>query len=472
MSRTGGRRAIGIDVGTSGLKAVLVHVDDHVEVERSTAVGYDPTGAPTRDPDVWVAAARTAIDQLANERRVDVIGLTGQMHALVPVRGGRPFHEAMLWLDYEGAGALERFCKSHTELPLLARTGNIPLPDFTLAKWLMLVEQEPLLARAVERLPAAKDFVRSNLCESAEPVTDLNEAAGTQWFDPFRSRWDMDITQAAALPPSALVPVVRPEHVVGVTRLHASGEPIPVVAGTGDQHAAARALGADVQGKASLSLGTSGVLGVSTRLIGLPDGWDGSLHLFPIGAPGAFHIIATVPAFGSALRWIASILGIEMAELSHLAATGRADAARFYPYLNGSGAPHPDASRRGEFRGLAEDSTRADLARAVVDGLANEVACLIADVRDRGIVIADLVVSGGPTALAPLLGAIAGRLDVPVWRSVVPEASAVGAALLGIDGLGWPGHPTCDLEPVATRDRTSPSPRWLAERAAILNPIT
>jgi sugar (pentulose or hexulose) kinase len=472
MRRNGGRRAIGIDVGTSALKAVLVHVDDHVQVERSTAVGYDPTGAPTRDPGVWVAAARTAIDQLANGRRVDVIGLTGQMHAMVPVAGGRPVHKAMLWLDYDGAEALERFCGRHPELPLLPRTGNIPLPDFTLAKWLMFTEREPSLGRAVEALPAAKDFVRADLCEPAEPVTDVNEAGGTQWFDPFHSRWDTDVARAATVPQSALVSVVRPEQVVGMTRRGASAVRIPVVAGTGDQHAAARALGADVTGKASLSLGTSGVLAISTRLVGLPDEWDGSLHLFPIGAPGAFQIIATVPAFGSALRWIASILGIEMTELGDLAATGRADAARFYPYLNGSGAPHPDASRRGEFRGLAEDSTRADLTRAVVDGLANEVACLIADVRDRGIAIADLVVSGGPTALAPLIGAIASRLDVPVWRSVVPEASAVGAALLGIDGLAWPGHPTCDLEPVATRDHTAPSPRWLVERSAILNPIT
>lgn len=468
MSSHGPLTAVGVDVGTSALKAVLVHVGGHVTVVRSTTIPYDASGAPTRDPEVWVASARRAIAEVAAGEHVDVVGLTGQMHALVPVAAGHPVHDAMLWLDYEGSAALDQFVASHPGLDLLARTGNLPLPDFTLAKWLLLAREVPSLRRRVDALPAAKDFVRETLGEATAPTMDINEAAGTQWFDPFRLEWDPVVTVAAAIPPAALVSVTTPAQVVGTTGRGVLAGSVRVVAGTGDQHAAARALGADRPGRASLSLGTSGVLGVGARLDGLPAGWDGALHLFPTGDPGAFHVIGTIPAFAGSLRWIAGVLGIDFADLGDLALTGRPDAVRFFPYLGGSGAPHPDSNRRGELRGLSEVTSRGDLARAVVDGLANEVACLVREVRDRGIAVDDLVLSGGLTAMEPLVAAVAERLDVSVSRSVVREASAVGAALIGIDGVEPGRRSVCDREPVSVMRRVEPSPDWISERSAML----
>lgn len=460
--------ALGIDVGTSSVKAVLLEVDGGVRVVRSVTVGYDAGGAPARDPSVWVSSALAAVAEAVGNRNVDVVGLTGQMHALVPMAGGRPLRDAMLWLDYQGEEALATFCHRHPELPLLSRTGNIPLPDFMLAKWLVASEADPSLRTRVESLPAAKDVVRLALAPGMGPVADVNEAAGTQLLDPFGRDWDRELAAAAGIPQSALPTVVAPDRIVGETAAGVVGAGVPVVAGTGDQHAAARALGADRPGRASLSLGTSGVLGVALRLEALPDGWDGSLHLFPCGDSGEFQVIGTIPAFGGALRWAATTLDVDLDDLGPLALAGRPGAARFYPYLGGSGAPHPDTSRRAELRGLSEATTRADIARAVIDGLANEVACLIADTRERGVAIGDLVVSGGPASLGALREAIASRLDMPVSRSIVPEASAVGAALLGLDGLGLSAHAACDRLPVAVASTAPPSARWVEERTEIL----
>jgi xylulokinase len=469
VTRTEPLTVAGIDVGTSGLKACLVTVvGGDVHIEGIESVAYLGDGTPTRDPQTWVAVARDALAMVTAGRRIDAVGVTGQMHGLVPVAGGKPVRDTLLWNDYDGADALDRFCAAHPELPLVPRTGNIPLPDFTLAKWLHLVECDPSAIGAVERLPAAKDFVRDELSTITDPVTDVNDASGTQYFDPFRVTWDLEIVRAAAIPGSALVPVLRPATIVGTMRTGLGADGAQVVVGTGDQHAAARALGADLSGRASLSLGTSGVLGIGTRLDRLPSGWDGSLHLFPTGAPSMFQVIATVPAFGSTLRWVADALGVPLDDLGTLAEAGRADVVRFYPFLGGSGAPHPDATKRAEFRGLGEDSTRADLARAVIDGLANEIASLIAGVRERGVAIDDLVMSGGPSMLAPLVTAIAARLDMPLSRSSVRDASAVGAALLAADGLGGGDHPVCERLTVPAADHVLPSPQWLDERAAIL----
>jgi sugar (pentulose or hexulose) kinase len=467
------RRALGVDVGTSALKAVRVRVDNGaVVVERAIERTYNDERIPTRDPAVWVAAAHVAVGELLTEAQVDVVGFTGQMHALVPVAKQRPIRPALLWLDYTGAAALERFCATHPKLDLLRRTGNIPLPDFTLAKWLVASENDSTLPQRVDRLPPAKDFVRDSFLDEPARVIDVNEAAGTQWFDPFERVWDREITRAAHLPDSVLGPVVSPHSVIASTAAGATGSRIPVVAGAGDQQSAARAFGADRPGTASLNLGTSGVLAVAGHLGKLPDDWDGGFHLFPLDLEGSFHVIGTIPALAGSLRWAAQLLGVAVADLGHLASAGRQDQVRFFPYLGGSGAPHPDASKTGELRGLTEMSTREDVARAVIDGIANEAACLVSEVLAKGVTVSEVVLSGGAVAQQGLAAAIASRLSVPVCRSTAAEASAIGAALYALDSLGVDPRPTSRREEVGVVKRIDASPRWLSERTEILSSVS
>ena len=206
-----------------------------------------------------MGAASRALERVA-DGSLEAVGFTGQMHALVPVEAGRSLGQVRLWLDVEGKPHLDAFVRAHRQLSLLRRTGNIPLPDFTLAKWLALRAESPEVADRVESLPAAKDFVRDAFVAELRILTDLNEAAGTQWFDPFKRVWSPAICAAADIPRDLLGEVVAPTMVVGQTRDRRLLRGIPVIAGAGDQQAAARAQGSGVEGRASLSLGTSGVI--------------------------------------------------------------------------------------------------------------------------------------------------------------------------------------------------------------------
>ena len=226
-------RAVGVDVGTSALKAVRVAtVGGRVTIEAVASEPYTPSRRPSRSPRAWLVAAGRALAMVV-DGPIETIGFTGQMHALVPVRGGRSLGQTMLWLDMAGALYLEAFVRAHPDLSLLHRTGNIPLPDFTLAKWLALRNQSPGLANQVETLPAAKDFVRNAFAADGPAVTDVNEAAGAQWYDPFKHSWDGAICAAAGIPSSALSQVVDPTTVVGYNTSRRLPIGVPIVAGAG-----------------------------------------------------------------------------------------------------------------------------------------------------------------------------------------------------------------------------------------------
>ena len=189
----------GIDVGTSGAKATLVEVEGELASEqRAVTVGYERDGEPSCDPARWVHASLEAVERLGVGQTavVEGIGFTGQMHAVVALDSeGRPLRRAMLWLDYDGAQQLERFMRDRGEMDMVRRTGNLPLPDFTLAKWLYAVEQTPAVSESAFVLMGAKDYVRMAMC-GGPSMTDWNEAAGTQVYDPFNRRWAEEVARA------------------------------------------------------------------------------------------------------------------------------------------------------------------------------------------------------------------------------------------------------------------------------------
>lgn len=467
-------RAIGVDVGTSSLKAVLIrHSRGRIRIERVASESYTESGRPTRSPGAWVRAASRALKDIS-QGSFDAVGFTGQMHALIPSAEGRLLAPAMLWLDMDGAPYLEAFLHEHARLSIVRRTGNVPLPDFTLAKWLALRADVPDIAARVDSLPAAKDFVREAFQAESSPVTDVNDASGTQWYDPFKYRWDRGITKAAGIPESALRQVTAPSAVVGTTGSRALPRGLPVVVGAGDQLAASRSLGALVEGRASLSLGTSGVLSAPWRPRRLPRDWDGSFHLFPLDLDGGYQVIATIPALAGALRWAARLLDTDIGGVATMAASASPRSAglvRFFPYLGGSGAPHPDEAIRGQIRGLSQATDRSDVALAVLTGIASELACHVQEMRAAGVSIEEVSVSGGLASVDLLVRLFVRLAGVPVWRSSVTEGSAVGAALFALDGIGATSDVGAErVEVQAGRTRSQGlDDTWLAEREAILS---
>jgi sugar (pentulose or hexulose) kinase len=462
----------GLDIGTSGVKATLVEVSDHVAVERrSTTVAYRPDMEPNREPARWFDASLEALAALdAQEVAPRALGFTGQMHALVPVDEGlRPLRPALLWLDYDGAAALDGFVKAHPEIDLLRRTGNIPLPDFTLAKWLYAAGLAPALSVDTYAVLGAKDYVRAKLCV-ADSASDPNDAAGTQLFDPFSRCWATEVFEAAGLPVSAL-PRVVPSTTVTPPARQGSGKPFAQqsVVGTGDQAAASRAVGAWGEGTVSLSLGTSGVVAAPFACSTFPEDWDGQFHLFPLDPEGAFQLIGTVPSVGPTLRWLSRLVGTSVEELPELASS--ADHRRgpsFFPYLAGRGAPHADSSQHGALVGLTEQTSAADIAQAVYWGIALELASIIEETHKVGIEIQRVVCSGGAALDGYLVASIAACLDVPCLTASTSNASSSGAALIAYDSVCPGNTATLRLRPVAPAQPIAETSCWRDQREAFL----
>ncbi|MGO8692456.1 MAG: FGGY family carbohydrate kinase [Rectinemataceae bacterium] len=207
---------IGIDVGTSSLKAVVIEASlDSVAVIREVTEPYTEGGLPVRSLELWVRCARMALSKLkvASPRG---LGITGQMHALIALAADRSvLPPTLLWLDMQGEKALADFVGRFFPGGLLQRTANIPLPDFTLAKWLYATASDPSLAEKTFALLSAKDYLRLALDPGSRVATDSSEATGTQLYNPFLGVWDTEILGAAGIPERALPEVATPSSIVG-----------------------------------------------------------------------------------------------------------------------------------------------------------------------------------------------------------------------------------------------------------------
>ncbi len=465
-------RTIGIDIGTSSIKAVVAEIDGDARVTRSVSKGYSADGAPTRDPQCWTDLARDALIELAAHGRPDAIGFTGQMHGFVAVdRHGDIAAPVKLWLDMDGAADLDRFVATQGgPAAIVRKTGNLPLPDFTLAKWLHALAGDPTLAERTHRLYCVKDYVRAALDPAADFVVDANEACGTQMQDPLTGAWAGEILSAARIPPSALPEITPAARKAGDgSGLGTDLAGVPLVLGVGDQATAMRAVGVDRPGTLSLSLGTSGVASLAADRKDIRANWDGAFHLFPTGYSPMMEVIGTVPAFGATLRWLSKVLRIDIGEVDRLAAETRPGDPTpiFLPYLAGSGAPNPFHTVAASLIDFTADLTAERLVRAVYDGLAQELATVVQEARRLGIDADRVILSGQPTSLPQLSKTLAAFFDMECLVVDAPSASAVGAALIAADHLQAGLNPKLPAQRLST-DKVGLSSAWLAERERVL----
>jgi sugar (pentulose or hexulose) kinase len=459
---------IGVDVGTSSLKAVLLEPGPPPRVVGEASRPYDPERRPVRDPELWARLAVEAIREVAAGTVPEGIGFTGQMHSLIATdAAGRVIDPVLLWLDMHGADDLVSFIRAHG-IDLVARTGNLPLPDFTLAKWLYGVRTEPRMTDA-RMLWCAKDFVRWRIDPSSPPSVDPNEATGMQLRAPTAEGWDADLLACAGLS-AARLPVIRPGDMAVGTAAGLGWPDVPLVLGVGDQAAAARAVGSHRPGTASLSLGTSGVLSAAAAPDRLPAHWDAAFHLFPHGYGTSYQVIGTVPGLGEAFGLLSRLLDRPVEAIDALAgetAPG-SGTALFFPYLRGSGAPHPNHAVRGELASLDGALTRAGLVRSVYDGIAMEIRCLVDEVAALGIPVDEVVLSGGGARQPAFVETLAAFLGRPALTVETRDASATGAALLAVDHV----RPGLDivLERRALQPRAAARipERWLARRSTLV----
>ena len=434
---------VGLDVGTTGLKALAVSASGEVlaRAERGYALSTPMPGWAEQDPEDWVRAAEEVLAELP---AADAVGFSGQMHGLVCLDGAdRVLRPAILWND----GRTGEECREIEERVGLARlielTGNRALTGFTAPKLLWLRKHEPETYGRIASILLPKDYVRLRLL--GERAIDAADASGTLLFDVANRRWSEEVCAALELPPEWLPPA------------HESTE----IGGAGDQAAAALGVGVVEPGPLSVVLGTSGV--VFSALPAYAVDAEARAHTFCHAVPGGWHAMGVMLSAAGSLRWLQSIVGGSFDELVAQAEAWPpgAEGLTFLPYLAGERTPHADSGARGSFAGLSMRHDRGALVRAVLEGVAYGLRDCLEVLRGLGVEPTVGRVSGGGARSDLWLRIVASVLRVPLERMENEDGSAFGAALLGGVRAGTFGSAQEAVAAcVRARATVEPDPAW------------
>jgi len=426
---------LGIDIGTSAVKAVVMQENGAVAAEASAplAVSRPRPLWSEQDPDDWWTAANRAVLALPVEsrRQVRAVGLAGQMHgATLLDESDRPLRPAILWND----GRSERECAEIEEAEPRSRqiTGNAAMAGFTAPKLLWVRRHEPETFAAVGSVLLPKDYVRLQM--TGDKATDVSDASGTLWLDVARRQWSGEMLTATGLDEAQMPRLFEGVEATGMLRREVADgwgmDEVPVAAGGGDNAAAAIGAGVVADGDAFISLGTSGVSFVATDSF-RPDA-DHGLHAFCHALPGRWHQMSVMLSAAASLDWAANLLCMDVPEL--IDSASRADERAtpiFLPYLSGERTPHADPHAKGVFFGMTTDSGPAELARSVLDGVAMGLRDGLDVIQGAGSQVDSFTVVGGGSR-SPYWGRlIAAALQRPlVYRQGGAVGPALGAARL------------------------------------------
>ncbi len=414
---------LGLDIGTSSVKAVLLDEDQEMVADASAplSVSRPKPSWSEQDPEDWWAATQRAVGAISQENRAALsrvrgIGLSGQMHgATLLDAADTPLRPAILWNDGRSGAEcaeLEAACSRLREI-----AGNIAMPGFTAPKLAWVKKHEPETFEKVAKVLLPKDYVRLKL--TGEYLSDMSDSAGTLWLDVAARVWSDELLEATGLTRGHMPALVEGSAAAGRLRSDLCEEwgiaEAPVVAGGGgDNAASACGIGAVKPGAAFASLGTSGVLFVSNARFS--PNTDNAVHAFCHAVPDTWHQMGVILSAADSLEWLARMTGVDAPALTaELGETvGGPSPVTFLPYLSGERTPHNDPDARGAFVGLAQASARSDLTQAVLEG----VAFAFADCKDA------LVAAGTTLDRAAAIG---GGSKSTLWLTVL--ASVLNAPL-------------------------------------------
>jgi xylulokinase len=475
---------LGLDVGTSGTKAVAI---DETGTLLASALEEYPLHSPRpgwaeQDPADWERAAFAALAKLAakiDTREVRGLGLTGQMHGSVFLDAeNRVIRPALLWCDQRTAAQCDAITETVGETRLIEMVSNPALTGFTAPKILWLRDAEPHHHARVKKVLLPKDYIR--LLLTGEYATDMADASGTLLFDVQHRCWHRGLMSLLQIDPDWMPPAFEGTEVTGLLSPQAAlraGLPagIPVVAGGGDQAAGGVGCGIVRPGVISSSLGTSGVVFAFAENVSTDP--QGRVHTFCHSVPGKWHVMGVMLSAGGALRWFRDALCAE--EMARAKQEGKdaytyitalaetipigSEGLTFLPYLTGERTPHKDPHARGAFVGLSLRHTKAHMARAVLEGVAFGMRDSLEIIRQMGVAVSEIRASGGGARSTLWRHILADTARAPMVRINVDEGPAYGAAILAsvATGLHDSVEEACDrmihevdrVEPDATRAR-------------------
>jgi xylulokinase len=471
------RLFLGVDVSTTGAKALLIDEKGAVLASATTALAVS-TPKPLwseQDPlDWWTGTAasirRALAEAGATGADVATVGLTGQMHGLVLLDGShRVLRPAILWNDQRTGAQCDAIrARMGGRAHLVKVTGNDALTGFTAPKILWVREHEPEVYAKTRLVLLPKDYVRLRLTGVA--AMDKADGSGTLLFDLPSRGWSREVLEKLEIPADWLPPTFEGPAVTGQVTAAAAAETglregTPVVAGGGDQAAGAVGAGAVRPGVVALTLGTSGVIFVTTDAPLVEP--EGRLHAFCHAVPGKWHFMGVTLSAAGSLQWYHDTLaGGEtfdglVAEAEQ--APAGSEGLLFLPYLSGERTPYPDPLARGAFVGLTVRHRRAHLTRSVLEGVAFSMRDCFMLLKQAGIGdVRQVRVAGGGAKSALWRRICASVLGVELVTVNSTEGGAYGAALLaGVGSGAWPTvEAACDAA-IAVTGRDEPDASWV-----------
>ncbi len=445
---------LGIDVGTTAVKAMLVSGAGDVvaESEVEHPVSVPRPGWSEQDPEMWWRSTSLAVRKVVQaasggNRKVTIaaVGLSGQMHSSVFLDADdEVIRPALLWNDTRTTPQ-RRYITDKVGIGRLRSTvGNLPLEGFTAPKILWLRQNEPDNYARLRKLLLPKDYIRYRM--SGEYCTEPSDAAGTLLYDVRKRCWSEAVLQELELDADILPKVLESTEVSGVVTPEAAAElgisaGIPIVGGGADNAAGAIGCGATNSGVMQASIGTSGAVLLPAGAPHIEE--DMNLHTFCHCAPNMWYLMGVILSAGSALRWLRDTIA---AGQSYDALTAEAErigagsnSLLFLPYLTGERTPHNDANARGIFFGLSFAHGRGHLTRAVIEGVCFAMRDSLELMRCQGVSPSEVRVIGGGSRSQMWLKTLANVFGLPIATVQPSGGAAYGAALLAAVGCGMFG---------------------------------
>lgn len=438
---------IGIDVGTSGTKAVLF--DTEGTVINSCTEEYPliqpKVGWAEQDPHDWwnaVKKALTAITAGVDKNDIAGLGLTGQMHGLVMLDdAGEVLTNAIIWCDgrtTEECREIERIIGKER---LIEITANPALEGFTAGKIMWQKKHNPEVWAKCRHILLPKDYIRYKL--TGDFATDVSDASGMQLMDIAGRCWSEEVCTALGIDMAYLPKLYESPEITGgisgeVAELTGLPAGLPVCAGGGDNAAAAIGTGVFCDGKSFTTVGTSGVVFAHTSKPLIDP--KGRVHTFCCAVPGEWHVMGVTQAAGLSVNWFRNSIAKELsykeidAECENIPAGS--DKLIYLPYLMGERTPLLDANAKGVFFGLSAKHTKAHMARAVMEGVAYSLNDCLGVLAEMGVNVNDMAICGGGGKSKFWRGMIADVLDLDLKLLQNDEGPALGAALLAGCGVG------------------------------------
>lgn len=434
---------LGLDLGTSGLRALLVADDGTPLASADAAYPSDrpKAGWSEQDPALWIDACKAVIAELNDSapkymENLKGIATAGHMHgATLLDQDGTPLRPCILWNDtrsHDQAVALD------ANPDFRALSGNIVFPGFTAPKLNWVAQDEPEVFAKTATVLLPKDYLTYWL--TGQRVSEMSDAAGTSWFDVKNRTWSQTLVSNAGMRMDQMPRLLEGTEIVGPLSAQAASalnlpQSVQVIAGAADNAAAACGIGALSDGQGFVSLGTSGVvLAGQTVCNPLP---VSAVHTFCHAVPNTWYQMGVILSATDSLNWLSNVLDISPKDLSDLMPTDlRAPTGlTFLPYLSGERTPHNDSAVRGAFVGLDVNTSKADMVQAVFEGVAFALRDNLEALAHTGTSLKEAFAIGGGAQSEYWLHVVATTLGL---KLNIPEGqelgSAMGAARLAICG--------------------------------------